>query len=200
MKKFAIDIVLLPPDPVMNIALEWNRELCKGRPDNIVLNKTNYLPHITMAMGCVSESRLQRANEMLRTLANHHKMLELQISNVKSIGTASGNTVIALDIENNVGLTELHESIVKAFQTLLSQDATAGDMYDPPPIETSSIEWINRFIPHYCFEHFWPHITLGFGAPPSNFQPLSFQASRLAICHLGNYCTCRSILGESRLK
>jgi hypothetical protein len=199
MKRFAIDVVILPPDHVMDLALELNRELCRSRPDNIVLNKANYLPHITMAMGCLSESRLERANEILQSLANQHHTLELHIAHVKTIDTASGNTIITLDIEENTGLTRLHESIVSAFQPLLTQDVTADNMYDPSPIEPSSIDWINRFIPHYCFQNFWPHITLGFGAPPSNFQPFSFQASRLAICHLGNHCTCRSTLAESTL-
>ena len=196
MKRFAINVVLLPPDPVMDLALEWNQVLCKSRSKNIVLNKKDYLPHISMAMGCLSANQLEHANTILQSMATQHHALELRVPHIRTVETASGDSVITFDIDLSPELTGLHESIVTAFRPLLTQDVTEADINDLPPIDTSSLEWINHYIPHHCFQHFWPHITLGFGAPPRNFKPCSFQASRLAICHLGNHCTCRKILGE----
>ncbi len=45
-----------------------------------------------------------------------------------------------------------------------------------------------------------PHITLGYGQakPPFSF-PVAFAAARLALCHLGNHCTCRKVLASCRL-
>lgn len=45
-------------------------------------------------------------------------------------------------------------------------------------------------------EDFLPHITLGKGTLDAKAGETSFTASRLALCHLGNHCTCRKVLGE----
>lgn len=199
MKRFAVDVVILPPDPVMDLALEWNQLLCNTHPTNIVLDKLHYLPHITMAMGCLPADQLEHANALLQSIASRHHVLELQVPHLKTVDTSSGDTIVTFDIDLSTELAALHESIVTAFSPLLSRDVTEADIYDPPPIEPSALDWINHYIPHYCFQHFWPHITLGFGEAPANFKAYSFKASRLAICHLGNHCTCRSILGEAFL-
>jgi len=199
MKKIAINVVLLPPDPVMDMALDWNQMLCKVRPANIALGKLQYLPHISMVMGCIREDQLAQANGLLQSIASQQSALALEVPNIRTVNGASGNTVITLDINPTRELAALHESIVNKFQRLITQDADEAAINDIPPISDDAIEWINHYIPDQCFDNFWPHITLGFGDPPPRFQPISFRASRLAICHLGNYCTCRTILAEAIL-
>ncbi len=200
MKKFAINVVILPPDQVMDLALEWNQMLCKARPANIALGKSQYLPHISMVMGCIREEQLDQANALLQSIAAKHSALNLQVPNIRTVSGASGNSVITLDINLTRELAALHESIVDAFRPLLTQDADESAINDIPPISSDAIFWINHYIPDQCFDQFWPHITLGFGDPPPNFRPISFQGSRLAICHLGNHCTCRTILAEAILR
>ena len=200
MKKIAINVVLLPPDPETDMILEWNQTLCKARPANIALGKLQYLPHISMVMGCIREDQLDEASALLQAIAGKHNALALQVPNIRTVSTASGNTIITLDINLTLELAALHESLVGAFRPLLTQDADEAALNDIPPISPDAIAWINHFIPDQCFDHFWPHITLGFGDPPPDFRPISFQGSRLAICHLGNYCTCRTILAEAILK
>lgn len=199
MKKIAINVVLLPPDPVMDMVLEWNQILCKTRPANIALGKLQYLPHISMVMGCIRENQLAQASALLQSIATQHIAPALEVPNIRAVNTPSGNSVITLDINPTRELATLHESIVNIFQPLLTQDADEAAMNDVPPISADAIAWINHYIPDQCFDHFWPHITLGFGDPPPAFQPISFRGSRLAICHLGNYCTCRTILAEAIL-
>ena len=200
MKKIAINVVILPPDPVMDLALKWNQMLCETRPANIALGKLQYLPHISIVMGCLRTDQLDHANDMLRSIATQHRTLELQVPNIRTVSTASGNKVITFDIMLTRELAALHKSIVDAFSPLLTQDADDDAINDSPPISSHAVDWINHYIPDQCFDRFWPHITLGFGDPPATFQPISFFASRLAICHLGNHCTCRTILAETVLK
>lgn len=199
MKRFAIDVVILPPENVMGLAIEHNKRLLKTHPVNIVLGRVGRLPHISLAMGCLAIDLLETAKAVLQEMAHRHPPLELHVTNIHTVKNSSGNRIVSFDIDLQPGIAALHKSIVSAFDPLLTNDATAADLNDPPPIEASSLEWINRFIPHSCFENFWPHITLGFGDPPEEFKTFSFQASRLAICHLGNYCTCTTILGEASL-
>ncbi len=199
MKRFAINVVILPPDPVMDLALEWNHMLRKARPTNIALGKLQYLPHISIVMGCIRADRLDHAKGMLQSIATQHRTLELQMPDIRTVSTESGNKVITFDIMLTKEFAALHESIVHAFRPLLTQDADDDAINDSPPISSDAVDWINHYIPDQCFDRFWPHITLGFGDPPATFQPIPFLASRLAICHLGNHCTCRTILAETVL-
>jgi hypothetical protein len=199
MKRLAIDVVLLPPDPVMDMALAWNRTLLKNGPQIIVLDKNRRIPHVSMVMGCLASENLQRAISMLQAVSVSHHVMKLNVSRISNAKTASG-TVASFDIELSQEVLRLHESIVTAFTPLLTQDTTQADLNDRPPIEPSAIEWINNYISDHCYDRFWPHITLGFGNSPNDLAPFTFQASRLAICHLGNYCTCTKILTETVLR
>ncbi len=199
MKRLAIDVVLLPPDPVMDMALAWNRTLLKNGSQIIVLDKNHRIPHVSIVMGCLSIENLERAISVLKAVSASHRAMKLDVSRIKTATTASG-TVTSFDIEPSHELLRLHESIVTSFSPLLTQDTTEADLNDLPPIEASALEWINNYIPDHCYNRFWPHITLGFGDSPNNLTPFTFEASRLAICHLGNYCTCTKILTETVLR
>ena len=50
------------------------------------------------------------------------------------------------------------------------------------------------------FENFFPHITIGYGEINNFSFPIIFSVSKLALCHLGNHCTCRKILASTNLK
>lgn len=189
---------MLPPDFVMDVAIEWNQMLLKTGPEIIVLDKKQRLPHVSLAMGCLQADKLKQANAILQSIATGYPVMELHVPQIRTAVTASG-TAVSFDIELSHKLAELHESIVRSFGPLLTQDAIDEDINDLPPIETSSLEWINNYIPHHCYDRFWPHITLGFGEPSRKLQPFTFEASRLAICHLGNHCTCTKILCETVL-
>lgn len=200
MKRFAIDVVLLPPDPVMDLALELNRKLCQGRPDNIALGRSRRIPHISMLMGCIRNDQLSEAAVLLKSVAAKYYAPDVNVEAIRTFDTPSGNRVVTLDIQVTPDLTALHESIVSAFRPLVSQDTDEAAIDDIPPISRDAIDWINNFIPDQCFKNFWPHITLGFGDAPFDFKPINFRGVRLAICHLGNYCTCSAILSETELK
>lgn len=194
MQKLAIDIVIIPPEPVIDFILECNRSLLQTRADNIILGKTQNLPHISLAMGCLPEDHISQLVTLLQSVAASQAILELPISGIKSNRTATGDTVVSLDVGLIPELRRLHESIVAAVTPLLSGNATEGDLLDFPPITPATLEWINQYIPLHSYQHFWPHITLGFGTYPAVIKPFSFPATQLAIVHLGNHCTCKKVL------
>ena len=55
MNKIAVDVVLLPSDEMTDRAIRANTELVEKFGSEIVLNKKNCLPHISLAMGCINE-------------------------------------------------------------------------------------------------------------------------------------------------
>jgi len=68
--------------------------------------------------------------------------------------------------------------------------------------------WIKNYSEKSSFEKFFPHITIGygeisdlpFGSCEAGTFPMKFTASKIALCHLGNHCTCRKILTSVELK
>jgi hypothetical protein len=65
-------------------------------------------------------------------------------------------------------------------------------------VAPSTLEWIRTYPQKSSYENFRPHITLGYGqVPPGLSFPIPFTAARLALCHLGNHCTCREMLAAA---
>ncbi|HMG91461.1 MAG TPA: 2'-5' RNA ligase family protein [Chryseolinea sp.] len=198
MERFAVDFVILPPAPVTDVAISLNKRLCNA---DIVLDEENCFPHLSLLMGCLRLEDLARAQSILKTIGSQHKKMKLNIPGIRTVGATVGD-VIALDIEPNNELQALHECVVNAFASLLSTDATGADVLGNSSANDSALVWINSFIQQSSFDNFWPHITAGYlkaGVSSEAIEPFSFTASRLAICHLGNYCTCRKILSEASL-
>ena len=47
---------------------------------------------------------------------------------------------------------------------------------------------------------FTPHLTLGHAEITPTIEPFDFIPTRLAVCHLGRFCTCQRVLAEWRLE
>ncbi|MBU0953386.1 MAG: 2'-5' RNA ligase family protein [Nanoarchaeota archaeon] len=188
----AIDIALLPPDDVMDRAIAANTSLGEGRM--ITLNKETCLPHITLVMGCLADENLPVIKTLLQETAARFLPVALSVTSV-SCGPA-GN--VAFQIEKTEPLLELQRTLMKHVVPHLT--------YDPRPAmfnaskESAAVfaerdlTWVSNFQDHGGIAYN-PHITLGVGRleAPESF---TFTATRLAICHLGGFCTCRNILYE----
>ncbi|MBT3538706.1 hypothetical protein HOF40_01690 [Candidatus Parcubacteria bacterium] len=67
-------------------------------------------------------------------------------------------------------------------------------------INKKTFFWVDNYITGSSLEKYWPHITLkGCDKPKYNDLPKKFIANRIAICHLGDHCTCRKVLWETKL-
>jgi hypothetical protein len=183
----------------MEVTISLNEKYCNT---NIVLNKLDCLPHISLLMGCLHSDHLDHAKKLLREISYDHTPLELLVSDIVTVTTPPGD-VMSLDIRRDKSLEDLQESVYDAFTPLLTHDAQPADMFDPELVSSSSLSWINNYVSESCFENFWPHITVGYvkeNATADGIEPFLFSGSRLAICHLGNYCTCKRILFETSLE
>jgi hypothetical protein len=197
MSRYAIDVVILPPEPVMDLAIEWNKQLSIAHKQSIVLNKKDMLPHISLLMGCITVPSLEKAAAILDQVTHSQISISLYIPGLQF--TTNSHPVAALDIALSEELADFQRALIDAYRPLITQDAHEEDLFDGPPVSTSVLEWINRFIPEQCYERLWPHITLGHGRLIGKQEPLTFTATRIAICHLGDHCTCRQILAEAPL-
>ncbi|MHC4423619.1 MAG: hypothetical protein ACYSWR_02975 [Planctomycetota bacterium] len=200
MGRKAVDIVLLPDGAMTDKAIEVNRELVNKFGEKIVLNKENCLPHISLAMGCIDEANIASVGQVLEIIAEKTSLPELSIIGILTSTNSAGEKVSVLEVEKTMELQLLHEKVMEKLAAYLSYDITRDMIYDSGEVGESTLLWIKNYRKKSSFGNFLPHITIGYGETEDLSFPIKFTASELALCHLGNHCTCREILISIGLK
>ncbi len=200
MKQLSIDVVLLPSEEIVDLALEWNARLLEVYPDRICLGKKFTVPHISLAMACLPIAEMSQVEKWLAAIAADTKQLSLHIPGIKVVYNPAGEAISSFDIRPDAELRSLHERIVTGLSRLSTGPATPESTADPGGVGASALQWISDYLSRHSFEAFWPHITLGYGQVEADFPAQDFVASRLAVFHLGNHCTCERPLLEWELK
>jgi len=199
MGKKAVDVVLLPDEAMTGEAIEANAELVRNFGKKIVLNKKDCLPHISLAMGCIDEKDVVSVEVILQSIAKECSLGDLKVLGVQVSENSAGEKVSAFEVEKTKELQSLHETVMESLEPYLGRDVTAEEVNDEEVAETT-LSWIKNYREESSFAKFFPHITIGYGEldnlPPF---PIKFAASRLALCHLGNHCTCRRVLASVEL-
>jgi len=226
MAKIAVDVALLPSEEMMDKAIDANRDLLKQHPDKIVLVQTDSeppllpreagalgVPHISLAMGCIDEKDIAEIEKVLEAIAEQHSLGKLIVVGITVSTNSVGEKVSSFQIERTETIQLLHEEVMRTLRPYFSYDATVETVLTPPQVSESTLLWIKNYPEKSSFEKFFPHITLGYGQikvgavrePPLRTRgvgcfPIKFTVSKLALCHLGNHCTCRKILAATELK
>lgn len=196
MSKKAVDIVLLPDRITTQAAIDANAKLIAEFGDEIVLDKEKCLPHISLAMGCIDETDIGQIEIVLRTIAEDFSPGLLRTAGVAISTNAKGQSVSVLVIARDKKLLSLHEEVMNRLESYLDSNVTADMIYTADKIAESTLMWIKNYRTSSAFAKFLPHITLGYGRLDKFSFPAEFYPSKLALCHLGNHCTCRKILAE----
>lgn len=201
MSRIAVDVVLLPPEFVMEKAIQLNRELLKSNEKKIILSSKNCIPHISLAMGCISEGNRHEIENILGSIISGFPAIQLKAESIAARKIPPGILVSQIVIQKTVQIQELHNIIMEKLRLHFDYDANPSMFHNPLKIGDFTLNWVKNYARHYRNPKlFHPHITLGIGKIKKPGFPLSFFAKRLAICQLGNYCTCRKILAEFELK
>ena len=190
MAKIAIDAVLLPSETMMDRAIEANRQLSDKK---IILDRGSCLPHVSLAMGCIEQSDIREIEGVLLQIAEQCTLDRLKIAGIHLATNSVGEKVSSFEIERSEALQSLHQEIMQTLKPYLTYDIT-GNMLLAPPVGESTLRWISNYPEKSGFENFFPHITIGYGEIGVFSFPEEFSVSKLALCHLGNHCTCRKIL------
>jgi len=207
MAEIAVDVVLLPSEEIADKAIAANKELLKQCADKIVLDKENCLPHISLAMGCIDERDIDNIEKVLRTIAKQSSLGQLNIIGIHTGTNSAGEKVSVFQIEKTEALQLLHEEVMQKLAPYFSYDVTADMVLSPPMAGESTLAWIKNYPEKSSFEKFSPHITIGYGEINDYSFPIKLAVStarcpveKLALCHLGNHCTCRKILASVKLE
>ncbi len=219
MAKLAVDVVLLPSEAMMDQAIALNRRLLGRSDQGMILNKKDCLPHISLAMGCIAGEAVPLIQTILGKIAQRFPKLDLTAIAVRAVTSPAGRTVSSIEIERTAGLQRLHEAVMSKLSPHFSYtvspemffvfladgvadetaDATA-DATANTTIDKAAISWVENFPAQSSFTRFSPHITAGFGQTDYRLGPMRFRPASLALCQLGNFCTCRRILAAADLR
>ncbi|KQC05320.1 MAG: hypothetical protein APR53_08005 [Methanoculleus sp. SDB] len=199
----AIDIALIPPDAVLEAAILINRTMnAKSENPVIRLGKETALPHISLAMGAVSEKDLPALGTILDDIAADALPLDIFPDEIVTVATGTGDRVSGLNIERTNRLLELHTTIMRAAEPFFLPRATAEMVAREPggAVTPFTCDYCTGYPEKAAYERFSPHITLGYGEAGTGTDrslfPCMIRCTTLAVCHLGNNCTCERILSR----
>ena len=196
MGKKAVDVVLLPDEAMTDKAIEANAELVAKFGAEIVLNKVDCLPHISLAMGCIDEKDIASVERILRSSAKECSLSDLTVSGVRTTVNSRGEAVSVFEVEKTVELQLLHQEVMEELGPYLSYDVRSDMIYGDEEVSETALLWIKNYREKSSFDNFFPHITIGYGEMSNLSFAMKFTASRLALSQLGNHCTCRKILAS----
>jgi hypothetical protein len=200
MAKIAVDIVLLLSEEMTEMAISANKELLKQNPHKIVLDKKNSLPHISLAMGCIESNKINEIDNILQTIAQEKTIRRpLRAIGIEIQDRGNGEKVSGFKIEKPPTLQSLHAAIMLKMVPYFSYDVKAEMLVNPSEVNELTLYWIMNYPENAGFENFYPHITIGCGELSNLSFPVEFTVSQLALCQLGNECTCRKILTSVNL-
>ena len=191
----AVDIVLLPPTSIARQCVALSRRL----GSELVLGPRAW-PHLTLAMACVDMDDLPAIAAGLRALAGGTAPFDVTLSGTRAI-TGSSHVTAWYEARRTRPLSNLHRASVALLAPYRRARApeAAFARVGGEQVSASSRRWVSRFEKDASGARYRPHVTLGYGTPPAA-PALQFPARRLALCWLGNHCTCALVLAEARIR
>ncbi|MCA9386100.1 2'-5' RNA ligase family protein [Candidatus Dojkabacteria bacterium] len=194
----AIDIVIIPPKDIFNLAIEISNSIASETIEPpILLNNKNQLPHISLLMGGAEDSKIDLIWSKIETLLEvHESTFNLEITELKK-----GDHNYSFTISRTPELLAFHNSLVEEIAPLLSYEVTEEHFTNSSTFNPRSADWVNNYIENSSGENFKPHITLGAHHDSmilgekhlcslEENLPIRFEVQHITLCHLGNYCTC----------
>jgi 2'-5' RNA ligase len=190
----SIDLVIIPPPPVIELSCKISKNLSHSK--NIRLNAIDQIPHISLLMGVAHEETLKEIWGSALAISADLQPFTISIDEIRIKKSYSG-----LHINKSNELAKLQIKLIESIAPLLTHNSSIND-FAGEYIAEKSTAWVNKYIENSSGDNFDPHITLGDGKlnDLSTIElPISFTAETFALCHLGNYCTCHTVLQKTKL-
>jgi 2'-5' RNA ligase len=183
----ALDVAVLPPADVSKRAIALSEALPEEESPGFRLDP-DHLPHITLTQQFVREDELETAFDHIDGV-----LRQLAPLRVRATGGGKGSHSVWIAIERTPELASLHERLMEALRGVERQGGTPAAFFDGDG-RVSDVIWVAGYRLKSSFGDFLPHITLGHAAEPPVVEPFAFDATTVAACHLGRFCTCRRVL------
>jgi len=193
MAKIAVDVALLLPEKIDDLVIEINQKF-----DSLSkLNKENNFPHISLAMGVIEESEVELVNTKLKEICDRFNSLDLEIEEVYHIIKPNGKKSFSFRIKMTDELMNFHRTIMKELLLIFTYEVSIDMFNQDDEVDPISTYWVENYGKnHENPDNFHPHISLKCNEDVVfDDVPIKFKASKVALCHLGDHCTCRMVLG-----
>lgn len=193
MQLLALDVAVLPPPDVRQRAIELNAALPAEGSHGLQLDE-NHHPHITLTQAYIRAEELHAVLDRVAEVVRGRRPLTIDITG----GGHSGST-LWMAVERTPRLAELHEELMEALRGYERPGGTRAAFVDADG-RVGDVIWVTGYRLKSSFHAFTPHITLGHGEHAPAIEPFSFEATTIAACQLGRFCTCQRILREWELE
>ena len=186
----ALDVAVLPPPEIRDLARAVSADLARQRePGGLVLDDT-HLPHITLTQQFVRREELEPAFERIDEVLRGWPPIPLMVTGAVKSGHSAW-----LALERTPAIVDLHEKLMEALRGFERPGGTAAAFYQGDA-RVGDVVWVTGYRLKSSFGAFTPHITLGTQAAnePPHIDAMRFDATVVAACHLGRFCSCRAVL------
>ncbi len=192
-KLVAVDVAILPPAEVSHRAMALSAALPAESSHGLRLD-AEHLPHVTLAQVFVRADEIDLALAHVDDVVREEKPLRLHVT-----GGRQGSSSVSMAIERTPALMALHGRVMEGLRGVERADGGPGAFHDGDG-RIADVLWVAGYRLTSSFGAFTPHITLGHADRPPAIEPFSFDATVVAACHLGRFCTCRRVLHNWQLR
>jgi 2'-5' RNA ligase len=187
MELIAIDVAVLPPADVTQRAIALSATLPESESRGLRLD-AGHLPHITLAQLFVRASEIEVALERIDAVVGRQPPMRLHVS-----GAGHSGQTVWLTIAPAPPLVDVHQRLMHELRGVERPGGTAAAFADGDA-RTGDVLWVASYRLKASFGSFTPHITLGHATRLPSVDAFDFDATTIAACHLGRFCSCRRIL------
>ncbi len=188
----ALDVAVLLPPPFRQHLVRLNAGLTPP-PGGFHFDDT-HLPHVSLVQQFVPLDTLDGVIEETENVLHRVAPLELLTRDCRA-----GRTTSAIRLADTQPLTRLHTHLLdrlRRFETAHGDPSAFVSGEDEEEPRAADVRWVRRFREAAAYDDFDPHITVGVGAVSAWSGPSHCVATKIALCHLGRFCTCRRVLAE----
>lgn len=186
-KLLALDVAILLPPDAGGRAIQSSATLPDSESQGLRLDAER-LPHITLTQQFVRIDELDAIFERVDGALRGQPPVTIRVT-----GGGKGGSSVWMAVERTPALSRLHERLMQALRAFerpggeptafFEGDARAGD-----------VTWVTGYRFSSSLRAYTPHITLGHAGEPPRVEPFAFEATTVAACHLGRFCSCRRVL------
>ena len=189
----ALDVAILPPPDVGERAARLSVTLPAEQSQGLRLD-ADHLPHITLTQQFVRSDDLDAIFECLDEALRGQPPMTLQVT-----GGGKGASSVWMDVARTAAISRLHGRLMDALHGFERPGGgpaafVAGDA------RQDDVAWVTGYRRTASLSAYTPHITLGHASEPPAVDPWTFEATTVAACHLGRFCTCRQVLRSWELR